>query len=76
MRYLAEQGRRGLTPSNRQIATGIGITHKEQISRLLIRLEGFGIVSKFSHGASRPNAWRLTPYGQETADHFELWERG
>jgi len=72
--YLAEQGALGITPSNRQIATAVGITHKGQVSRLLARLEGYAILSKASHGVGRPNAWRLTPYGQEIAVHIELHE--
>jgi AcrR family transcriptional regulator len=74
--YLAEQGRRGLSPSNREIAAAAGIAHKGQISKLLARLEGAGMISKISHGTGRANAWKLTPYGQEIAAHFELPERG
>jgi len=72
--YLAEQGGRGSSPSNRQIAAAVGIAHKGQVSKLLTRLEGAGILSKISHGAGRPNAWELTPYGREIAVHFELRE--
>ncbi|HEY2140595.1 MAG TPA: TetR/AcrR family transcriptional regulator [Solirubrobacteraceae bacterium] len=72
--YLAVQDRQGLRPSNREIATGIGIAHKEQASKLLTRLENAGILSKFSHGVGRPNAWWLTPYGQEIAAHFSVRE--
>jgi AcrR family transcriptional regulator len=70
--YLAAQGRRGLSPSNREIAVGIGIAHKEQISKLLTRLEEVGVLSKFSYGVGRRNAWRLTSYGQAVAAHLEL----
>jgi AcrR family transcriptional regulator len=73
--YLAEQGRQGLSPNNREIAAAVGIAHKGQMSKLLARLEGAGIVSKISHGAGRPNAWKLTPYGREIAAHFELQGR-
>jgi AcrR family transcriptional regulator len=65
--FLAEQGERGLSPSNREIAAGIGIASKGQISRLLTRLCEAGILSKHAHGAGLPNAWQLTPYGQELA---------
>lgn len=71
VRYLAAQGRKGISPSNREIAAGIGIANEGQISKLLIRLERGAVVSKFSHGVGRPNAWRLTPYGEELAAHFE-----
>jgi hypothetical protein len=72
--YLAEQGARGLNPSNQQIAAGIGIVNKGQMSKLLKRLESYAVVSKFSHGPGRPNVWSLTPYGREIAVHFELGE--
>jgi AcrR family transcriptional regulator len=74
--YLAERGEQGFGPSNREIAAAIGVAHKGQMSKLLARLEGAGIVSKISHGAGRPNAWKLTPYGREIAAHFELQGRG
>jgi hypothetical protein len=76
VRYLAERGALGLTPSNREIATAVGIAHKGQVSKLLARLESYAIVGKISHGAGRPNAWWLTPYGQEIAIHFEFHEMG
>jgi AcrR family transcriptional regulator len=69
--YLATQGARGLSPSNREIAAAIGIANEGQISKLLIRLERGAVVSKFSHGAGRPNAWRLTPYGEEIATQLK-----
>jgi hypothetical protein len=65
--FLAEQGERGLSPSNSEIAKGIGITHQPQISRLLAQLAAEGLVSKRSQGAGRPNAWRLTPHGERVA---------
>jgi hypothetical protein len=67
---LAEQDRRGgpgSGPSNHEIATEIGIAHQPQISRLLAQLVAEGLVSKRSQGAGRPNAWRLTPHGEQVA---------
>jgi hypothetical protein len=61
--FIADQNGRGLSPSNREVATAIGITHQPQISRLLAQLAVEGLVSKTSHGLGRPNAWRLTPRG-------------
>jgi hypothetical protein len=49
--FLAEQGGRGLSPSNREIATGIGVVHQSQISRLLAHLAGEGLVVKGSRVA-------------------------
>jgi DNA-binding IclR family transcriptional regulator len=65
--FLAEQGGRGLSPSNREIAVGIGVAHLSQISRLLAHLAEEGLVVKRSEGAGKRNAWRLTPRGQEIA---------
>jgi AcrR family transcriptional regulator len=65
--YLAEQGARGLSPSNREIATAIGVSHKSQISKLLSQLEEEGLAVKRSAGPGGPNQWRLTPQGEELA---------
>jgi AcrR family transcriptional regulator len=62
--FLAEQGGRGLSPSNRQVAEGIGIAHQSQISRLLAELLARGLVVKSSEGAGKRNAWKLTPDGE------------
>jgi AcrR family transcriptional regulator len=65
--FLAEQGRRGLSPSNREVATGVGVTHLSQVSRLLSHLAEENLVVKRSAGAGKRNAWRLTPRGEEVA---------
>jgi hypothetical protein len=65
LRFIATQGGRGLNPSNREIATGIGVAHLPQISRLLSQLAAEGLVSKRSHGAGKRNAWRLTERGEQ-----------
>lgn len=53
--------------SNRELATGIGVVHQSQISRLLAYLAGESLVVKRSEGAGKRNAWRLTPRGEEMA---------
>ncbi|HWY90508.1 MAG TPA: TetR/AcrR family transcriptional regulator, partial [Solirubrobacteraceae bacterium] len=53
--------------SNREIATSVGIRHESQISRLLSALAQNDLVAKRAEGAGLPNAWRLTPQGEETA---------
>jgi len=63
--FIAVQGGRGLNPSNREIAAGIGVTHQPQISRLLSQLAAEGLVSKRSYGAGKRNAWRLEPRGEQ-----------
>jgi AcrR family transcriptional regulator len=74
VRYLAEQGKQGLSPSNWQIAAAVGIAHQGQVSKLLAGLESCGLLVKESYGPGRPNAWRLTPHGRDVAAHFELRE--
>jgi AcrR family transcriptional regulator/DNA-binding MarR family transcriptional regulator len=53
--------------SNRQVADAAGVIDPGQISKLLARLEHVGLVSNQGLGPTRgePNAWRLTPRGQE-----------
>lgn len=57
--YLAEHP----GASNRQIASGIGVTHQGQMSSLLGRLSRIDLVVKHPHGPGRANAWRLTSSG-------------
>jgi hypothetical protein len=51
--------------SNRELATGIGVTHQSQISRLLSQLVAEKLVSRRSQGVGKRNAWHLTPRGLE-----------
>lgn len=51
--------------SNKSVAAGIGISHLSQVSELLSRLAGIGLLTKQSGGPGRPNAWRLTPHGEQ-----------
>jgi DNA-binding MarR family transcriptional regulator len=56
----------GFDPSNRQISDAAGIRDQGQISKLLARLEGLGLLQNTggqTHGA--PYAWHLTPRGEE-----------
>ncbi len=53
--------------SNREIATGIGITDQSQMSRLLASLARENLVSKRSGGIGKRNAWQLTTQGEEIA---------
>jgi AcrR family transcriptional regulator/DNA-binding MarR family transcriptional regulator len=63
---IAELGGRGSAPSNRQISDAAEIVDQGQISKLLARLEGHGLIQN-SGGATAgvPNAWRLTSRGEE-----------
>ncbi len=53
--------------SNRQVAEAAGIADQGQISKLLLRLQNLGLIRNNGEGPQRgePNAWRLTPKGQE-----------
>ncbi len=53
--------------SNRQIAQAAGIADQGQISKLLLRLQNLGLIRNGGEGPTRgePNAWTLTPRGQE-----------
>jgi AcrR family transcriptional regulator/DNA-binding MarR family transcriptional regulator len=53
--------------SNRLVAEGSGIADQGQISKLLTRLEGLGLIVNRGKGQPRgaPNAWHLTPRGTE-----------
>ncbi len=53
--------------SNREIATGIGIPHKSQISRLMAHLARENLATKRSEGIGKRYAWQLTPRGEEIA---------
>lgn len=53
--------------SNREIATGIGVAHQSQISRLLAYFTNEGFVVKRSEGAGKRNTSQLTPRGEEIA---------
>jgi AcrR family transcriptional regulator len=60
--------------SNRQIATGIGMTDQSQMSRLLASLAREDLATKHSEGIGKRNAWQLTTHGEEIAR--ALSERG
>jgi AcrR family transcriptional regulator/DNA-binding MarR family transcriptional regulator len=53
--------------SNRTVAARAEIADQGQISKLLARLERLGLVQNTGEGQSNgePNAWRLTPRGEE-----------
>ena len=63
---VAELGGRGSNPNNREVSDAAGIADQGQISRLLARLEGHGLLQN-TGGSTQgvPRAWRLTPRGEE-----------
>ena len=59
--------------SNRQIADTAGVTDQGQISRLLNRLEGFGLIENHGQGHAKgePNSWLLTDRGHGVRSAIE-----
>jgi AcrR family transcriptional regulator len=55
--------------SNREVADQAGISDQGQMSKLLSRLERFGLVVNTGkgHAKGEPNAWTLTPTGMQVA---------
>jgi AcrR family transcriptional regulator len=60
--------------SNNEVGVGVGISHEGQISRLLARLAGSGLLDKRAGGPGRPNAWTLTPEGERVAHTIEKYK--
>jgi len=59
--------------SNRQIADHAGIQDQGQVSKLLGRLERLGlIVNSDGHLKGEPNAWTLTPRGEQVAQGIRV----
>ena len=53
--------------SNREIASGVGVAHASQISKLLSCLLGERLVARHSAGAGKRNAWWMTSHGEKVA---------
>lgn len=71
LRYIAEQARGGVHPSNREVGEGIGATHRGQVSALLAMLSGLGLLEKTQGRVGRPNAWGVTTRGALVACTLE-----
>ena len=65
--YVARQGARGLTPSNKEIGEAIGVSHRGQLAKLLHRLADEGLLVKRTGAPGHPNAWSATPAGEKVA---------
>lgn len=65
--YVTEQGRRGFSPSNREVAEGIGVPHRGQVAKLLDRLAALGLLTKRRGRPGHPNAWAATDTGEKIA---------
>jgi AcrR family transcriptional regulator len=63
--------------SNRQVSSAAGVVDQGQISRLLTRLEGLGLLRNAGgETLGVPNAWHLTPRGEEIARLTRTEEQG
>ncbi len=60
--------------SNAEIAAGIRVAHRSQISRLLSELAGEQLLQRHSHGAGKRNAWSLSQRGREVAGALRCLE--
>jgi AcrR family transcriptional regulator/DNA-binding MarR family transcriptional regulator len=60
--------------SNREVADGAGISDPGQISKLLARLAGLGLIANGAAGYAKgePNAWELTPLGQRVVQRLRM----
>jgi hypothetical protein len=65
--YLAEHP----GASNRQVGGGVGISSHAQISTLLTRLCGMGLLVKVPGGPGRANSWSLSEHGTRVAHAIE-----
>jgi AcrR family transcriptional regulator len=64
--------------SNRMVADYAGVVDPGQISKLLARLERVGLLVNTGEGHTRgePNAWRLTPKGEQVARSIRVYAPG
>jgi DNA-binding MarR family transcriptional regulator len=63
---VAELGAQGSDPNNREVSDAAGVSDQGQISKLLARLEGLGLLQNTGgHTQGIARAWRLTPRGEE-----------
>ena len=60
--------------SNREVAGHAGITDQGQVSKLLARLQGYGLLANQGSGSSKgePNAWTLTAKGERIAQSMRI----
>jgi AcrR family transcriptional regulator len=67
---VAELGREGVCPSNKQIGDRAEVRDQGQISKLLHRLQRAGLIDNKGArpGQGAPNAWRLTADGERLTD--------
>jgi AcrR family transcriptional regulator len=59
--------------SNRKVAAQAGVADQGQISKLLARLDGLGLIANKGEGqpSGEPNEWHLTAAGQQVAETIQ-----
>jgi AcrR family transcriptional regulator len=62
---VASLSERGSNPSNREIAHAAKVKDEGQVSKLLARLEGRGMLENVGGPSKGANAWQLTHRGEE-----------
>jgi AcrR family transcriptional regulator/DNA-binding MarR family transcriptional regulator len=62
---VANLSQQRVNPSNLRVAQAAGVKDQGQISKLLARLEGHGMLENTGGPTAGANAWRLTPRGEE-----------
>ncbi len=73
---VANLGEQGAYPSNREIARTAGVKDEGQISRVLARLQGHGLLDNAGGPTTGGNAWQLTPRGSELLSASRPTPRG
>lgn len=77
--FIGQMNERGGAPSNRDVSWATGDTNAGQMSKLLTRLEGLGLIENAAdhgNGRGRANQWRLTAQGRELAAVIEARSAG
>ena len=64
--------------SNREVAEASGVEDQGQISKLLLRLKTLGLIENAGAGhlSGEPNAWQLTPKGQQVEEAIQVQTAG
>jgi hypothetical protein len=77
LKAIARLGSDARPPSNREVARAAGVFDNGQISKLLKRLEGLGLLENTGQGYTKgkANAWRLTAKGDEVKRVLEAHAR-
>jgi DNA-binding MarR family transcriptional regulator len=73
---VADLSGAGANPSNREVAGAAGVKDEGQISKLLARLEGHGLLENTGGHPAAGNAWQITKRGSELLAVSQLEGQG